>query len=213
VLRRAAAVVDQVDATARELAGLPGEPGAVRLGWFTSAGAALVPRALAALRHTHPAITVTTREGSTRALRVGTLDLALLASAPPFRPPDEGLEKVAVRLRQRFREQDVVAGPQRCVAQFVGALGDRGDRVAVPEGCCSSAGSTKDCPSLARPGCRAPYGKTRRKRRRCTMGKDLTPIRNQAVSTTSLIQSSGCHSRLRPAATGLQRVSIPVRAA
>jgi DNA-binding transcriptional LysR family regulator len=35
---------------------------------------------------------VTTREGSTpalvRALRAGTLDLALLASAPPFRPPD-----------------------------------------------------------------------------------------------------------------------------
>jgi DNA-binding transcriptional LysR family regulator len=92
VLRRAATVVDQVDATARELAGLPDEPGTVRLGWFTSAGAALLPRALAALRRTHPAITVTTREGSTpalvRALRAGTLDLALLASAPPFRPPD-----------------------------------------------------------------------------------------------------------------------------
>ncbi len=55
-------------------------------------GAALLPRALAALRRTHPAITVITREGSTpalvRALRAGTLDLALLASAPPFRPPD-----------------------------------------------------------------------------------------------------------------------------
>lgn len=92
VLRRAATVVDQVDATARELAGLPDEPGTVRLGWFTSAGAALLPRALAALRRTHPTITVTTREGSTpalvRALRAGTLDLALLASAPPFRPPD-----------------------------------------------------------------------------------------------------------------------------
>jgi DNA-binding transcriptional LysR family regulator len=92
VLRRAATVVDQVDATARELAGLPDEPGTVRLGWFASAGAALLPRALAALRRTHPAITVTTREGSTpalvRALRAGTLDLALLASAPPFRPPD-----------------------------------------------------------------------------------------------------------------------------
>lgn len=92
VLRRAGTVVDQVDATARELAGLPDEAGAVRLGWFTSVGAALVPRALAALRRTHPAIIVTTREGSTpalvRALRAGTLDLALLASAAPFRPPD-----------------------------------------------------------------------------------------------------------------------------
>ena len=38
------------------------------------------------------AITVLTREGSTpalvRALRAGTVDLALLSSAPPFRPPD-----------------------------------------------------------------------------------------------------------------------------
>jgi DNA-binding transcriptional LysR family regulator len=44
------------------------------------------------LRRTHPAITVISREGSTpalvRALRAGTLDLALLASTPPFRPPD-----------------------------------------------------------------------------------------------------------------------------
>jgi DNA-binding transcriptional LysR family regulator len=44
------------------------------------------------LRRSHPAITVTSREGSTpslvRALRAGTLDLALLASTPPFRPPD-----------------------------------------------------------------------------------------------------------------------------
>lgn len=92
VVRRAAAVVDQVDAAARELAGLPDEQGTVRLGWYTSAGAWLVPTALAALRGTHPSITVLTREGSTpalvRALRAGTVDLALLASAPPFRPPD-----------------------------------------------------------------------------------------------------------------------------
>ncbi|MGH9060356.1 MAG: LysR family transcriptional regulator [Acidimicrobiales bacterium] len=101
VLRRAVTVVDEVDAAARELAGLPGEAGTVRLGWFTSAGAALVPRALAALRRTHPAITVTTRESSTpalvRALRAGTVDLALLASAPPFRPLDS--ETPALRLR------------------------------------------------------------------------------------------------------------------
>src|SRR6266536_4970427 len=92
VVRRAAVVLDQLDATARELAGLPDEHSTVRLGWFATAGAALVPRALTALRRTHPAITVVTREGSTlalvRALRAGTVDLAVLASAPPFRPPD-----------------------------------------------------------------------------------------------------------------------------
>ncbi|MBE1471185.1 DNA-binding transcriptional LysR family regulator [Kibdelosporangium phytohabitans] len=92
VLRRAAAVVDQIDAAARELAGLPVEGGTVRLGWFPIAGAVVVPQAVAELRRTNPTITVLTREGSTpslvRALRAGTIDLALLASAPPFRPFD-----------------------------------------------------------------------------------------------------------------------------
>jgi DNA-binding transcriptional LysR family regulator len=92
VLRSAAAALDQLDAAARELADLPASGGPVRLGWYTSAGAVLVPRALAALRRSHPAIAVTTREGSStalvRALRAGTIDLAILASAPPFRPPD-----------------------------------------------------------------------------------------------------------------------------
>jgi DNA-binding transcriptional LysR family regulator len=101
VVRRAATVIDQIDATARELAGLPDEHGTVRLGWFASVGAWLVPRALAELGRTHPAITVLTREGSTpalvRALRAGTVDVALLASAPPFRPPDTGTPALHLR--------------------------------------------------------------------------------------------------------------------
>ncbi len=113
VVRRAATVIDQVDATARELAGLPDEHGTVRLGWFASAGAGLVPTALAALRRTHPAITVTTREGSTpalvRALRAGTIDLALLASAPPFRPPDA--ESPPLHLRTLTERSLCVAVP------------------------------------------------------------------------------------------------------
>jgi DNA-binding transcriptional LysR family regulator len=92
LLRRAAVVLDHVDAAGRELAGLPAQGGTVRLGWFPSAGAVLLPRTIAALRRSHPAITVNTREGSTsalvRALRAGSLDLALLGSTPPFRPPD-----------------------------------------------------------------------------------------------------------------------------
>ncbi|HEY3683370.1 MAG TPA: LysR substrate-binding domain-containing protein [Streptosporangiaceae bacterium] len=113
VVRRAITVIDEVDATARELAGLPDEHGTVRLGWFASAGAGLLPRALVALRRTHPSVSVITREGSTpalvRALRAGTVDLALLASAPPFRPPDS--ETPALVLR---------------------TLAERGLRVAVP---------------------------------------------------------------------------------
>jgi DNA-binding transcriptional LysR family regulator len=101
VVRRAATVLDEVDATARELAGMPDERGTVRLGWFASSGAGLLPRALTALSRTHPAITVVTREGGTpalvRALRAGTLDLAILGSAPPFRPPDSETPALAVQ--------------------------------------------------------------------------------------------------------------------
>ncbi|MEV6878125.1 LysR family transcriptional regulator [Amycolatopsis sp. NPDC051128] len=100
VLRRAIAVLDEIDAAGRELAGLPADAGTVRLGWFPSAGAVLVPRAVAELRRTHPAVTVITREGTTpvlvRTLRAGTVDLAVLGSAPPFRPPDT--ETPALRL-------------------------------------------------------------------------------------------------------------------
>ncbi|MBE8524674.1 LysR family transcriptional regulator [Amycolatopsis sp. H6(2020)] len=100
VLRRAIAVLDEIDAAGRELAGLPAGAGTVRLGWFPSAGAVLVPRAVAELRRTHPAVTVVTREGTTpvlvRALRAGTVDLAVLGSVPPFRPPDA--ETPALRL-------------------------------------------------------------------------------------------------------------------
>lgn len=92
LLRRAVTILAELDATTRELSGLPPDGGTVRLGWFASAGAALVPRALAILRRTHPAITVTTREASTpalvSALRAGRLDLAVVASLPPFRPLD-----------------------------------------------------------------------------------------------------------------------------
>ncbi|MER5519592.1 LysR family transcriptional regulator [Streptomyces sp. NPDC002763] len=92
VMRRATVVLDEIGATARELSGLPEGAGTVRLGWFPTAGAVLVPRALTALRRTDPALLVIGREGTTpalvRALRAGSLDLALIASAPPFRAPD-----------------------------------------------------------------------------------------------------------------------------
>jgi DNA-binding transcriptional LysR family regulator len=92
VARRAAAVLDQLDAGARELAGLPDDRATVRLGWFATAGAVVVPRALELLARTHPGIAVVSREGYSaalvRSLRSGNLDLALLAQAPPYRPID-----------------------------------------------------------------------------------------------------------------------------
>ncbi|MFJ5265227.1 LysR family transcriptional regulator [Streptomyces sp. NPDC088387] len=92
VMRRARTVLDEIDAAARELSGLPEQAGTVRLGWVPTAGAVLVPRALVALRQSDPGLRVVGREGGTptlvRALRAGSIDLALLASAPPFRAPD-----------------------------------------------------------------------------------------------------------------------------
>jgi DNA-binding transcriptional LysR family regulator len=100
ILRHAAAMLDQIDAADRELRGLPAATGTVRLGAYPSAGAVLLPRALTVLRRTHPGITVVTRDGGTptlvRALRAGSLDLAVLASTPPFRAPDAETPALAV---------------------------------------------------------------------------------------------------------------------
>lgn len=113
VLRHAVAVLDEIDAADRALRGLPAESGTVRLGLFPSAGAVLLPRALAVLRRTRPGITVTTREGTTpalvRSLRAGVVDLAVLASAPPFRAPDD--ETPALRVTTLSERELRVAVP------------------------------------------------------------------------------------------------------
>jgi DNA-binding transcriptional LysR family regulator len=71
LLPRAIRVLDELDAAHREAAGDHVAVGPLRLGAFAK---------------------VTLREGTTpaltRALRAGTLDLAILARTPPFRPPD-----------------------------------------------------------------------------------------------------------------------------
>jgi len=89
LLASAIRVLDELDAARRELAGGETAGGTVRLGAFPTAAAGLVPRTLAALPH---GVRVTVREGTTpsltRAVRAGTLDLAVIAQTPPFRPPD-----------------------------------------------------------------------------------------------------------------------------
>jgi DNA-binding transcriptional LysR family regulator len=82
-------VLDDLDGALRELSGEEAAIGPVRLGAFPTAAASFVPRALASLPRE---LRVTLREGTTpaltRALRAGTIDLAIIAQAPPFRPPD-----------------------------------------------------------------------------------------------------------------------------
>lgn len=100
ILRHAAIVLSEIDDADRELRGLPAQTGTVRLGAFPSAGAVLLPRALIMLRRTHPGLTVYTRDGATpalvRALRAGSLDLAVLGSTPPFRAPDSEAPALAL---------------------------------------------------------------------------------------------------------------------
>jgi DNA-binding transcriptional LysR family regulator len=133
VLRHAAMVIDQIDLTARELAGMPDEKSVVRLGWFASAGAVLVPRALAGLRHTHPGIEVVSREGSTpglvRALRAGTVDLAVVASAAPYRPLDNETPPLVVdTLTERALQIAVPAIHPLARADFIDATDLHGQR-------------------------------------------------------------------------------------
>ncbi len=90
LLRHAVAALDALEAADRELRGVQDTTSRVRLGYFPAAGA--VADALTALRRDGSRVRVTTREGSTpalvRALRSGTLDVALLTSRPPHRSPD-----------------------------------------------------------------------------------------------------------------------------
>jgi molybdate transport repressor ModE-like protein len=108
LLPRAVRILDELDVAVREAASLSAAVGPVRLGAFATAAAGLVPRALAALG---PELKVTVREGTTpaltRALRAGTLDLAILAQAPPFRPPDA--ESPPLELTT-LSERDLVIG-------------------------------------------------------------------------------------------------------
>jgi DNA-binding transcriptional LysR family regulator len=108
LLASAVRVLDELDVALRDLSGEELAAGPVRLGAFATAAAGLVPRALVALG---PQLTVTLREGTTpaltRALRAGTLDLAILASTAPFRPPDA--ETPALELTT-LSERDLLIG-------------------------------------------------------------------------------------------------------
>src|SRR3954454_732435 len=108
LLPRAVRIIDELDAAVREAAGAEAAAGPVRLGAFAPAVAGLVPQALAGLA---PELRVTVREGTTpaltRSLRAGTLDLAILARTPPFRPPDA--ESPALELPTLF-ERPLVVG-------------------------------------------------------------------------------------------------------
>ncbi|MGZ4272079.1 MAG: LysR family transcriptional regulator, partial [Solirubrobacteraceae bacterium] len=108
LLARAVRVLDELDAALRDAAEPDAGAGPVRLGTFATAAAGLLPGALASLPRD---LVVSVREGTTpaltRALRAGTLDLAVLAQTPPFRPPDA--EAPALELTT-LAERELVLG-------------------------------------------------------------------------------------------------------
>jgi DNA-binding transcriptional LysR family regulator len=108
LLARAVRILDELDDALREVRGDEVAAGPVRLGAFATAAAGLVPKALASLPRE---LKVSLREGTTpaltRALRAGTLDLAILAQTPPFRPPDP--ESPALELTT-LSERELVIG-------------------------------------------------------------------------------------------------------
>jgi len=94
MLQHASVALDQVDRAGQLVRGAAETDRVVlRLGVFTSAGAALVPDTVELMRRRAPHVDVVTREGSTPSLAAGlrasTLDVAVIGSQPPYPPPDD----------------------------------------------------------------------------------------------------------------------------
>jgi DNA-binding transcriptional LysR family regulator len=92
LLRRAGAVLDEVDAAQRELDGMSQiATGRLRAGAIPTAVAALLPRTMRAFRELHPAVDVSLREGSTssqiRRLASGSTDVAVIGVLPKWQAP------------------------------------------------------------------------------------------------------------------------------
>jgi DNA-binding transcriptional LysR family regulator len=93
LLRHADAILDRLASARAELRALGDlSVGRLRVGAFASADAALVPRALAALRASHPAVQISLVEGVTpqllERLAAGDADVSVV-SAYPYDPLDE----------------------------------------------------------------------------------------------------------------------------
>jgi DNA-binding transcriptional LysR family regulator len=118
LLPRAAHIVAELDAAVSDVA--HGTAGRVRFGTFPMAAAGLLPAVLTALAEVHPDVVVSVRESSTAALvrsvRAGTLDAALVAQAPPYRPPDAESPALAVTTLSE-RDLVVAVGPGHPLAR------------------------------------------------------------------------------------------------
>ncbi|MEU8899169.1 LysR family transcriptional regulator [Nocardia sp. NPDC048505] len=135
VLRRADTVLDTLDTTRDELRDLRRPAGRIRIGAFSTATAALVPRAIAAVAHSYPGLEIVLREGTTPVLRTALarrrIDLAVLSGAPELPGdvrcaslPDDPLF-VAVHPTHRLAGRDSVPIAQLRAERWITGSEDR----------------------------------------------------------------------------------------
>src|SRR5438105_7735375 len=102
LVEHADAIFAQIEAAETDLAAVLGvRGGRLRVASFPSAGATLMPQAVATFRHRHPDVTLTLAEGEPEEiaprLRAGEFDLALLFEFPGTRErPGAGLRNVSL---------------------------------------------------------------------------------------------------------------------
>ncbi|CAN5741214.1 LysR family transcriptional regulator [soil metagenome] len=133
LLPRARHIVDELAAALADGSSPP--TGRVRLGSFPLAIASSVPDALVQLRDTHPGLVVTVREATTpalvRSIRAGTLDLALVAQTPPYRPLDADSPALEVTVLAE-RDLMVAVGPgHRLAGRRAVEVGDLAGQVWI----------------------------------------------------------------------------------
>lgn len=135
LLRHARVALDAVDEAGAELSGTSRVVTTIHLGSSPVASALLLPGAVVSLHRTSPRVRVVTRDATTpalvRALRAGTLDLAVLTSRPPHRHPDSDAPRlhveplletrlvVAVPTRGRFAGRSTVSLDELADASWI----------------------------------------------------------------------------------------------
>lgn len=117
LLPRARHIVDELAAAVSGAQATPS--GRVRLGSFPIALASLIPNALVRLGEANRCLVVTVREATTpalvRAIQAGTLDLAVVAQSPPYRPLDGESPALHIEILAE-RDLAVAVGPDHPLA-------------------------------------------------------------------------------------------------
>lgn len=150
---RAEAIVEALGAAEAELEAIAGlRSGVLRLGWFSTAGALLVPRAIARFRRQHPGVELRLEEADpdacVRRLREGELDLAVVYAFRDDEPLPDDLELtplledrlgIALPPDHRLAARDRIALAELAGESWIQGV-RRGATVSVLPAACRAAG-------------------------------------------------------------------------